>query len=66
MSWRVVAVTKPSKLDYNMGYLVVRDVDDISKVYLDDISVLIVENTSCSVTTALLCNLIKNKTNVIF
>lgn len=66
MSWRIVAVTKPSKLDYNMGYLVVRDVDDISKVYLDDISVLIVENTSCSVTTALLCNLIKNKTNVIF
>lgn len=27
MGWRVVVVTNPSKLDYSMGYLAVRDVE---------------------------------------
>lgn len=66
MGWRVVAVSKPSKLDYNMGFLAVRDSDGLVKIHLADISVLVIENTSCSVTAALLCELIKNKTNVIF
>ena len=54
MGWRVVVVTTPSKLDYSMGYLAVRDVEKTTRVHLDEISVLIVENTASSVTAALL------------
>ena len=41
MGWRVVVVTNPSKLDYSMGYLAVRDVEKTTRVHLDEISVLI-------------------------
>ena len=66
MSWRVVMVSKPSKLDYSMGYLAVRDTETTNKVYLSEISVLIIENTACSVTVALLSKLLEKKIKVIF
>ncbi len=66
MSWRTVVITKSAKLDYSMGYMVVRDVETTSKVHLSEITLLIVENTSCSVTTALLSELVANKIKVIF
>lgn len=34
MSWRTVVISSNAKLDYQMGYLVVRR-DDIKKVYID-------------------------------
>lgn len=66
MSWRTVVVTKPSKLDYSLGYMVVRDVESTVKVHLSEISVLIIESTSCSVTAALLSQLVQKKIKVIF
>lgn len=45
MSWRTVVISSNAKLDYQMGYLVVRH-DDIKKVYIDEISILIIENTA--------------------
>lgn len=45
MSWRTVVIASSAKLDYQMGYLVVRR-DDIKKVYIDEISILIIENTA--------------------
>lgn len=66
MSWRTVLVTKPSKLDYSMGYLVVRDVESTVKIHLSEISVLIVENTASSITSALLSQMIAKKIKVIF
>lgn len=66
MSWRTVVVSKPSKLDYSMGYLSIRDVEKTVKVHLGEISVLIIENTACSVTCALLSQLVEKKTKVIF
>ncbi len=32
MSWRTVVVTKPSKLDFTMGYMTVRDVENTVKI----------------------------------
>lgn len=66
MSWRVVMVSKPSKLDYSMGYMTVRDIDGTVKVHLSEISVLMIENTTCSVTSALLSQLTSKKIKVIF
>lgn len=66
MSWRTVMVSKPSKLDYSMGYLVVRNIENTTKIHLSEISVLIIENTASSVTCALLSKLISEKIKVIF
>ena len=65
MSWRTVVITNSSKLDYQMGYLVVRR-DETIKVHLDEISFLIIESTAVSITTALLNELTKRKIKVLF
>ena len=54
MSWRVVIVSSRSKLELKLGYLVVRGVDETKRVLLDDISVLLIENTGCVVSAALM------------
>lgn len=66
MSWRIVVVTGMAKLDYNMGYLVIRKRDDITRVHIGEIGLLMIESTMTSCTTVLLAELVKNKINVIF
>lgn len=66
MSWRTVVVSKTAKLDYSLGCLVVRDVESTTKIHISEISLLIIESVSASVTAYLLNELIKNKVKVIF
>ncbi len=66
MGWRTVVVSKSSKLDYKLGYMVVRDSEETIRVHISEISVLIIENTASSVTTALLNELTKQKIKVVF
>lgn len=42
MSWRIVVISSNAKLDYQLGFLVVRK-DTITKIYLNEISVLMLE-----------------------
>lgn len=65
MSWRTVVVSSSAKLDYQMGYLVVRK-DTTIKVHLNEISVLLIETTAVSITAALISELTKKKVKVIF
>jgi len=65
MSWRTVVVSSSAKLDYQMGYLVVRK-DTTQKVHLGEIGLLIIESTAVSLTAALLAELVKHKIKVIF
>jgi CRISPR/Cas system-associated endonuclease Cas1 len=65
VSWRTVVITKTAKLDYSMGYMVVRDVESTAKIHISEISVLVVESTAVSVTAALLNELINKKVKVI-
>lgn len=65
MSWRTVVISKRCKLDLKMGYLVVRD-ESITKVFLDEISILVIENTAVSITGCLIAALIEKKIKVIF
>lgn len=65
MSWRTVVVSTHSKLEYKMGYLVCRN-EQIQKIHLSEIATLIIESTAVSFTAALVCELIKNKINVVF
>ena len=50
MSWRTVIVTKRAKLDLKTGYLVIRTEDEVKRIYLDELSVLIIENPAVSIT----------------
>ena len=65
MSWRTVVISSSAKLDYQMGYLIVRN-QDVVKIHISEISILMIETTSVSLTAALLCELTKKKIKVIF
>lgn len=60
-----MVVSTHSKLEYKMGYLVCRN-EQIQKIHLSEISTLIIESTAVSLTSALICELIKNKINIVF
>lgn len=66
MSWRVVAISSRAKLDYKMDYLVVRNENATNRIYLGEISVLLIESTAVSITAYLMCELVKRKIDVIF
>lgn len=65
MSWRTVIISRRAKLDLKMGYLVVRG-EDIKRVYLDELAILIIEDPAVSLTGCLLEALNKKKVRVIF
>ena len=65
MSWRTVVISHTAKLDYQIGYLVVRGQETI-KIHLSEIGILVVESTAVSMTAYLLSELVKKKIKVIF
>ena len=65
MSWRTVVVASRCKLDFKMGFMVVRG-DETRRVYLDEIAVLLIENPAVSFTGCLLEALTEKKIKVIF
>ena len=66
MSWRVVVISQRAKLDLKLNNLVVRGESSTTKVHLGEISLIMVENTSVSLTASLLSELVKRKIKVIF
>ena len=65
MSWRIVVIYKRAKLDYQLGYMVVRN-EEVTKIHLGEISTVLIESTAVSITTSLLAELTKKKIKVIF
>lgn len=65
MSWRTIVISNRAKLDLQLNHLVVRGTTT-TKIFLGDISVLIIETTAVSITACLLNELIKQKIKVIF
>lgn len=65
MSWRTVVITSRAKLDLKLNYMVIRG-DGITRIFLGEISTLIIETTEVSITACLLCELAKRKIKVIF
>ena len=66
MSWRTVVITRRAKLDLKTGYLVVRAENETKKIYLDEISVLMIEEPAVSITGCLISALNEKKIKVIF
>ena len=65
MSWRTVVITKQSKLDFNMNYMIVRQGFDVKKVFIDEIYMVIIESTAVSLTAVLLNALVKAKVKIV-
>ncbi len=65
MSWRIVVISSSAKLDYSMGYMVVRR-DGVKKIHINEIHTVLIETTAVSFTAALLTELTKHKVKVIF
>ncbi len=66
MSWRTVIISNHAKLDVQSGFMVVRTGDEAQRVLLDEIDILIIENTAVSITAYLLAELVSRKVRVIF
>lgn len=65
MSWRTVVISNRCKLDLSMGYMVVRG-EETMRIFLDELAVLIIENSAVSMTGCLLSALTEKKVKVIF
>lgn len=65
MSWRVVVIDNQAKLDYKMGYLVVRGLET-KRILIDEIAVLMIANPAVSFTGFLVEALTDKKVKVIF
>jgi len=46
MSWRTIVISSRSKLDFKMNYMIIRKDFETTKVYIDEIYMLIVESTA--------------------
>ncbi len=65
MSWRTVIISGMAKLDYKMGFMVVRGAET-KRVVIDEISTLVIENPAVSFTGCLMEVLVEKKVKVIF
>lgn len=65
MSYRNVIITKRCKLDVKMGYLVIRD-ENVKRIFLDEIDMLMLENPAVSLTGCLIEELMNRKIKLIF
>lgn len=65
MSWRIIVISGRAKLDYQMGYMIIRQ-EDIVKVHVSEISTVLIESTAVSLTAVLLAELTRQKIKVIF
>ena len=65
MSFRVVVIKNRMKLDLKLNYMICRGEEE-KRVYIPEISTLILESTAISLTTGLISELIKNNVKIIF
>ncbi len=65
MSFRTVVISNICKLDLKMGYLVIRG-ESTKRIFLDEISILLIENSAISLTGCLIEELSRRKIKVIF
>lgn len=65
MSWRTVIISSQAKLDYKMGYMVVRGIET-KRILIDEIAILLLENPAVALTGHLVEALTEKKVRVIY
>lgn len=65
MSWRTVIVAERAKIDYRMGYMVVRG-KELHRVFMDEVGMVIIESTAVSLTAAWVSECLRRKIKLMF
>lgn len=65
MSWRTVVITNTCKLSYKNNYMIIKN-DKLEMIHLSEINTLVIDTTTVSITSYLLCELVNRKIKVIF
>ena len=65
MTWRTVVASHRAKIDYSMGYMVVRG-QETKRIFLDEVGTVIIESTAVSLTAAWISECIRRKIKIIF
>lgn len=65
MSWRTVILADRAKIDYSMGYMVVRG-KEVHRVFMDEIETVLLESTAVSLTAAWVNECMHRKIKIIF
>lgn len=65
MSWRTVIVSNQCKLDYKMGFMIIRG-EKTQELFLDEVAILVLENPAVSLTGCLVEALVEKKIKVVF
>lgn len=66
MGWRSVIISQHAKLSYTSHLMVVQTKDGINQIPIDDVQLLLVSTPQAVITTALLSELAKQNTKVVF
>jgi len=66
MSWRTVVIGSRSKLDFKMNYMIIRKDFETTKVYIDEIYMLIIESTAGGLPAGPPNELVKKKGAIVF
>ena len=61
-----MVISGTAKLDYKMQYLVIRTAEQVQRIHLSEIAVVVIESTAVSLTAYLLCEMANRKINIIF
>lgn len=65
MGWRTVVLSKRAKVEYSMGYMVVRS-QEIHRIFMDEVQTVLVATPAVSLTAVWLNECIRRKIKVIF
>lgn len=66
MGWRTVVVTQHAKISYSEHCVVVQTADSINQIPVSDIQILLVSTTRAVITSAVISELAKHQSKVIF
>lgn len=65
MSFRTLVITKKARLSYSNNYIIIRN-EDMMKVHLDEVGIVIIDSLQVSLTTYLIMELSKRNIKVIY
>lgn len=51
MSWRTVVLSKRAKIEYSLGYMVIRG-EEVHRIFMEEVETVMIETTAVSLTAA--------------
>ena len=66
MAFRTVLIKNRCKLEYSLNYLICRQTNEVKRILLDEIKLIIIDSTQVSITSFLLAEILNKKIKLIF